>query len=662
VIIRLWLALLLLLGAAMPPTRVTAVRPVAHLNTDFIPGRILVKLRVEQNSLTNLQTALAFKLEGILARPEIASARPLFPGPFSDPRSAREIGLERIYLLELANEIDVFTAITTLSTDPAVEVAEPDYILRTAVLPNDAGFSQQWGFENTGQQILGETGVIDADIDLPEAWEIAKGSPDIVIAIVDTGVDLTHPDLVSKLVPGYNIIDDNDLPLDDDGHGTHVAGIAAAATDNDNIGVAGVCWECKIMPIKALGTEGGSTSDVATAIRYAVDHGAHVINLSLGGSSGTEALLSAVRYAYSREIPVVAAMGNFGSAEPFYPAAYPETIAVGASDKFDLRWEYSNYGEDIDLVAPGVQILSAYFLDRYAYMNGTSMAAPHVSGVIGLLRSMFPNKTVEVLRTILTASADDLGDPGWDIYYGAGRLNAFLALRSLANGLGLSPASREGYGLQETLVEYTFTIINTGDSTDTFNLELSPSPAGWAAALPVSSITLEEGNAAQIMVQVTVSADVQLGDIDTIMLTASSATTPSITANAAIITKCAEAAEGYEVSLLPASQESSSLVGTVFEYSLTITNTGNYFDIYNLTLSGLIDPWDAELSENKFTLASGEAANVNVFVTIPASALEYERLVLTVSAISQTYNSISSTATLTTVSIYNKTYLPVILR
>lgn len=661
-IIRLLLALSLLFGATMPPTQVTAVRPVAHLSTDFIPGRILVKLSGEQNSVTGLQTALAFNLEGILARPEIASARPLFPGPFSNPRSAREIGLERIYLLELANEIDVLTAVASLSADPAVEVAEPDYILRTAVIPNDTGFNQQWGFENTGQLILGEAGLIDADIDLPEAWQIAKGSLDIVIAIVDTGVDLTHPDLVAKLVPGYNIIDDNDIPADDDGHGTHVAGIAAAATDNDNIGVAGVCWECKLMPIKALGTEGGSTSDVATAIRYAVDHGAHVINLSLGGSSGTEALLSAVRYAYSREIPVVAAMGNFGSAEPFYPAAYPETIAVGASDKYDLRWEPSNYGEDIDLVAPGAQILSAYYLDRYAYMNGTSMAAPHVSGVIGLLRSMFPNKTVEVLRSILTASTDDLGAPGWDIYYGAGRLNAYQALQSLASGVGLSPASRESYGLQEALVEYTFTIINTGDSTDTFNLVLSDSPSGWGAALPVSSITLEEGNTAQILVPVIVSTDAQLGDTDTITLTVTSATTPSKTASATIITKCAEAAEGYEVSLLPASQESYSLVGTVFEYSLSLANTGNYSDIYNLTLSGLVDPWDAELSENSVALASGEAAEVNVFVTIPARSLEYERLVLTVSAISQTYNSISSTATLTTVSIYNKTYLPAILR
>ena len=660
--IRLWLALLLLFGAAMPPTRVTALRPIALLSTDFIPGRILVKLRGEQNSVADLQTAITFNLEGILARPEIASARPLFPGPFSSPQLAREIGLERIYLLELANETDVFTAIAALSRDPAVEVAEPDYVLRPAEIPNDAYFSQQWGFENTGQLILGEAGLIDADIDLPEAWEISKGSPDIVIAIVDTGVDLTHPDLVDKLVPGYNIIDDNDLPLDDDGHGTHVAGIAAAATNNDNIGVAGVCWECKLMPIKALGTEGGSTSDVATGIRYAVDHGAHVINLSLGGSSGTEALLSAVRYAYSREIPVVAAMGNFGSAEPFYPAAYPETIAVGASDKYDLRWEHSNYGEDIDLVAPGAQILSAYYLNQYAYMYGTSMAAPHVSGVIGLLRSMFPNKTVEVLRTILTASADDLGDLGWDIYYGAGRLNAYQALQSLADGVGLWPASREGYGLQETLVEYTFTIINTGDSADTFNLELSPSPAGWGATLPVSSITLEEGNAAQIVVPVIVSADAQLGDIDSIALTVLSTTTPSITASATIITKCAEAAEGYGVSLLPTSQESYSLVGTMFEHSLTITNTGNYFDIYNLTLSGLVDPWDAELSENSFALASGEVAQVAVFVTIPASALEYDRLVLTVSAISQTYNTISSTATLTTVSIYNKTYLPVLLR
>ena len=233
---------------------------------------------------------------------------------------------------------------------------------------------------------------------------------------------------------------------------------------NNIIGVAGVCWNCRIMPVKAMrlnqidGTCTGSISDVADGIRYAADNGAHVINLSLGGSTDNSTLHSAIIYAYLKNIPVVAAMLNSGNNYTYYPAAYSETIAVGATDKFDIRATYSNFGNHIDLVAPGTDIISTYWAPPnqhgYAYLSGTSMATPHVAGVLGLMRSMAPSKTVEELRNILRASADDLGATGWDIYYGAGRLNAYKALQQTN---AISSVSLRGPYTVKPGVQATFT-------------------------------------------------------------------------------------------------------------------------------------------------------------------------------------------------------------
>ena len=430
-IIHLIFIIMLLAGATATSAPVSAANPDPLPVPEFAPGRVLVKLKGGETQGVEFQAASASAVDQLQARAEVASARPVFAGPFSDPDLANELGLNRVYLLELREGLDLFAVMDALAADPAIEYAEPDYILSTAVQPNDLNFPLQWGLHNTGQQILGISGKVDADIDLPEALDITKGSQDIIIAIVDTGVDLSHPDLVSKLVPGYNFPDRNDNPQDLNGHGTHVAGISAAATNNTT-GVVGVCWECKIMPLKALGTNSGTVENVADAIRYAADHGAHVINLSLGGPSESDTLLSAVRYAYLKNIPIVSAMMNEGNGDTYYPAAYPETIAVGATDRFDLRADYSNFGSHIDLVAPGSDILSTHILSPYYYyMTGTSMATPHVAGVLGLMRSIAPNKTIEELRSILRASADDLGAAGWDIYYGAGRLNAYKALQQI---------------------------------------------------------------------------------------------------------------------------------------------------------------------------------------------------------------------------------------
>jgi subtilisin family serine protease len=437
--VRIFFTIIIALAILTPQARVVSSYPPQENQPEIVPGRVIIKLRDQVEPQLELEASSMDAAMQLLAREEILSAEELYSEPAAFQELARLAGLEDVYVIELQEGVDVFQFAEALAADPDVEYAEPDYVLRTAIIPNDNFFNQQWGLNNTGQAIsTSSAGRPDADIDIPEAWDISRGSRDTIIAIIDTGVDLAHPDLISKLITGATFTLPDGLPQDDGGHGTHVAGIAAAATNNNTTGVAGVCWECRIMPLKAMSKTTGSTSTVSSAIRYAVDHGAHVINLSLGGPDGNTTLHNAVRYAYLANVPIVAAMMNEAESHPstiYYPAAYSETIAVGSTDKMDIRSSFSSYGGHIDLTAPGSEILNTYWVEvepnqhTYAYLWGTSMAAPHVAGVIGLMRSVAPHIGIEEIRTIIKTSADDLGDPGWDIFYGAGRVNAKQALK-----------------------------------------------------------------------------------------------------------------------------------------------------------------------------------------------------------------------------------------
>jgi thermitase len=369
-----------------------------------------------------------------LSQLDISSTEPLFDAGSGDADLKRTLGLSRIYALTLSPTGDPQQALATLSADPAVEYAELDLVGYGAGVPDDAYFAHQWGLHNTGQS----GGQPDADIDAPEAWEITTGVTSTVLAIIDTGADLDHPDLAAKIVPGYDFVNDDAQPWDDHGHGTHVAGVAAAATGNAT-GIAGVCPDCRIMPLKGLNDENwGYYSWWASAIEYAVDHGADVINMSMGGVDSSQVLYDAVLYAYGADVPIVAAMMNDGDSTSYYPAVYTQTIAVGATNRLDERWASSNFGDHIDVVAPGVAIWSTLWDDAYASWEGTSMAAPHVTGVLGLIESVRPDYTVEELRAVLAASADDqVGPPnedkkGWDQYFGAGRLNAARAVQEVS--------------------------------------------------------------------------------------------------------------------------------------------------------------------------------------------------------------------------------------
>ncbi|MCC3372822.1 S8 family peptidase [Cohnella sp. REN36] len=294
------------------------------------------------------------------------------------------------------------------------------------LIPNDTLYSKyQWNLP---------------EIATEQGWRFTKGNRDIVVAVVDTGVQLDHPDLKGRLVNGTNIVDPSAPPEDDVGHGTHVAGIIAAEVNNHE-GVAGMTWYTKIMPVKALDSTGaGTTYSVAEGIIWAADHGAQVINLSLGNYAQAQFLHDAIKYAYDKGVVVVAASGNDNTDRPGYPAAYPEVIAVGATDPDERRASYSNYGDYIDVTAPGTQIASTYPGSRYAALSGTSMASPHVSALVSLIRAANPQMSNADVVDVMRKTAKDLGAAGKDNDFGYGQIDVLAAVAAVGGQSG-SPAA-----------------------------------------------------------------------------------------------------------------------------------------------------------------------------------------------------------------------------
>ena len=303
-----------------------------------------------------------------------------------------------------------------------VEFAEPNYLYMQNQIepPNDFLYTEQYQWNLP---------VIQTEA----GWDLTQGNEDIVIAVVDTGVDLNHPDLKNRLTKGFNVIENNQFPDDDNGHGTHVAGIIASETNNTE-GVAGITWYNKIMPIKAMEAGGyGTTFDIAKGIVWAVDHGADVINLSLGNYQPSALMKKAVDYAYQNNVVLIAAAGNDNTDQPSFPAAYPEVIGVSAIDYNGIRASFSNFGDYIDVAAPGVQIPSTYFNQQYAALSGTSMASPHVSALAGLILSANPKLQNKEVIQIIKNSAYDLGKRGADREFGYGLIDIRNALESVDN-------------------------------------------------------------------------------------------------------------------------------------------------------------------------------------------------------------------------------------
>jgi thermitase len=306
--------------------------------------------------------------------------------------------------------------------DPGSFFNEDDtgYTEETPEVPNDMLFSEyQWNLP-----------IIETN----RGWQLSKGSNDVIVGVVDTGVDLKHPDLQGRLLKGYNVIEPDKEPADDVGHGTHVAGIISANVNNSE-GIAGMMWGGKILPVKALDKSGsGTTYSVAQGIIWATDHGAKVINMSLGNYADAQFLHEAIKYAFERDVVLIAATGNDNTERPGYPAAYPEVLSVSATDYNLQKASFSNYGDYIDVMAPGESIASTYPDNQYAALSGTSMASPHVAALAALIRSVNPElKNTEVMD-IIRKNVIDLGDTGRDKYYGYGQIDVYAALQAAGGG------------------------------------------------------------------------------------------------------------------------------------------------------------------------------------------------------------------------------------
>ncbi len=393
---------------------------------EYVPGQLLIKFK---NELSTAQVQSTFSAAGIQQTDYLA-----------------EIG---VYLCTITEDLEVHAAVEACKKDPNVLYAEPNYIYRISGTPNDPRYDSLWGLNNSS----------DSDIDAPEAWDKQTGSREVLVAIIDTGVDYNHEDLKENMwrnpgesgdgkenngidddgngfiddVYGWDFAADDNDPMDDNGHGTHVAG-TIGAVGNNNTGVVGVNWQVKMMALKFLDSRGSGTTDNAVkAILYAADNGAIIQSNSWGGGGASQALQDAIAYARDKNSLFVAAAGNNGTdndISPNYPSNYDveNVVAVAASDNTDRRAEFSNYGKKtVDLFAPGVDILSCQPGNRYQSLSGTSMATPHVSGVAALVAAQFPGLTYRQLMIRVLGSVDRKANYSSTSVTG-GRLNADKAL------------------------------------------------------------------------------------------------------------------------------------------------------------------------------------------------------------------------------------------
>jgi len=371
----------------------TGIEPKATDRTeDFAPGRLIVRFK---DNVPESTQAEILKAHGLTIKGEI-----------------KQLKVKIVSVPEKAEE----RLAQALSSNPNIKWAEPDYVAEIQLIPNDPYFDIQWGLEM---------------VQAPEAWDITTGSSDVVIAILDTGIDTSHPDLKDKIVASVNF---TNSPTVEDirDHGTHVAGIAAASTNNA-IGIAGLGYDSSLMNVKVLGDKGsGLYSWIVEGIVWAADNGAHVINMSLGGPDYSSLEEDAVNYAWDKGLVVVAAAGNSGVSSPFYPAAFDNCIAVAAITQTETKPNWSNYGDWVNVAAPGSGIYATVLDNNYWYKSGTSMASPHVAGLAGLLSAIAvdTNKNGFIndeIRFIIENTTDPLD---WGSYSIAnGRINAFSAVR-----------------------------------------------------------------------------------------------------------------------------------------------------------------------------------------------------------------------------------------
>ncbi|MBK7377640.1 MAG: S8 family serine peptidase [Ignavibacteriales bacterium] len=398
---------------------------------------------------------------------DILTNRPVSLPSFNINYLAKGLGrgneiLGRIVKVQFSENVEEEKLISILSSDTDIEYIQKSINYSMDIIPNDSLISQQWALEK---------------IDAFDAWDITQGADTVLLAIIDTGIDYNHIELKNKIFinagevgtdnqgrdkqtnniddDGNGFIDDyrgwdftdrvgfpfdstggdylnwDNNPIDENGHGTYIAGIAGAESNNIS-GISGTAPKIKLLNLRAFDPSGyGEEDDVAAAILYAVQAGVKIINMSFGDNSFSFVLKDVIQFAYSQNVVLVGSAGNSGSPDPHYPSGYSEVIAVGNSTQEDFVSSNSNYGSTIDLVAPGTLILTTDRDNNYAVISGTSASAPFVSAAAGLILSL-QNFTNEEIKQILKSTSEDIDSPGWDLKSGAGRLNLFNAVSVIA--------------------------------------------------------------------------------------------------------------------------------------------------------------------------------------------------------------------------------------
>ncbi len=414
------------------------------VSDNFVPGEALIKFKSDEAKkvfFSNFEvknelkaTTEKYKAKSDYEKLDISSLDEIKSNSVEDKNFAK---------------LKTLDVINKYKNDPNIEYIEPNFIAKANYVPNDPSFSSQWGLRNTGQS----GGTSGMDMQATTAWDATLGSSSVIIAVIDTGVDYTHPDLNANIVAngqtnsGYDFVNSDSDPKDDNGHGTHVSGIIAAV-GNNSVGISGTCPKCKILPQKALSGGGSGTfQNIADAIIDSVYKGAKIINLSLGSPYDSQTLKNAVKFATDQGVTVVASAGNCGvwslancdwnennvqDADEInytsYPAAYPGVISVGAIQRDGQRAPYSQTGNWLTVVAPGSEILSTCANNTYCLYSGTSAAAPFVAGGVGLMMSK--NSAIDNVVTgyAITSSATNLGTIGYDSSFGNGLINLNSAL------------------------------------------------------------------------------------------------------------------------------------------------------------------------------------------------------------------------------------------
>lgn len=436
-------------------------------NLDYNPTRLIIKFTESSELYSQLRKiqlsgpADKIELSELLDNPSIHSffvehkILSIQPASISTSGSNVSNDISRIYFFDFLNNSDLELAYKSLIQSANFDYVEYDWkgygggkqvspssFQKEMIIPNDPYFSNQWSLRNTGQTIGGVAGTAGADINITPAWDLTVGNENTIVSVLDSGIPLAAAEFSGRLLPGYDFANNDNDPTDDNGHGTNVASIIGAS-GNNSIGIAGINWNCKIIPIKIINSGNwGYYSWWISGITMAVDSGAQVLSMSVGGSDFSQGMLDAVNYALNSGSIVVACMMNENNEVTFYPAGFDNVISVGALNNLDQRavpfcWGGgSNYGNHIDFVAPGNWVIGLSHTNPTSttYWCGTSQATPMVTGLISLMLGLNPSLSLaQIYEMIKLYTHDQIGNPsedipGWDKYYGWGRIDVYAVI------------------------------------------------------------------------------------------------------------------------------------------------------------------------------------------------------------------------------------------